>query len=341
MTNPNYGDTAERLEVVKIKRLGSLGELVAPSVTSGKIGPNSDSETEMNRAKMLVREVMHAPAGAFYKPLSGSNQLIRSCIDGRSPNKPSELELTANGAGGSIGLYFMILATGTMESMTDFTTQMQRANLPLGARDDCSEHSTGCGANDRFLDALEKMQNEASKNAIAGLRAGLGYGATTTDHDYIKTMHDFMSPTRGNKTAGQLAEERLAAIETAGGPESITHLEHQHDEIAAIWNTAADRATLDRAALSELATSAGLVKDNSAEMELLNVDAWAFEDAARKTLQAQYGAEFDDQGLLIKDPTSGKPTDYEVQQAVDFLIDYNLAATLVLCSDSLEVLHRQ
>ena len=117
MTNPNYGDTAERLEAVEMKRLGLLGEL-APSAATGTIGPNSDSITEMNRAKMLGREVMRAPVDIVYKTLGGSNRLIRSCIDGRRPNEPGEL--TANGAGGSIGLYFMVLATGTMASTTDF-----------------------------------------------------------------------------------------------------------------------------------------------------------------------------------------------------------------------------
>lgn len=292
--------------------------------------------TESQRAKVLSSNLLKAPANKFYKPLRGSNQLIRSCIDGRSPDEPGDL--TANGAGASLGLYFMVLGTGTMSSPASFSEQMNRANLPLGAHDDDQQRDTGCGANDRFLDILQKMQE--ARGFISGLRQGLGYKETTTDYDYVSTIYEFMSPDDG-KSAGQLAQDRLAAIKRESGPESITHLKDQHGEVAVIWNSAQDQSTLDRVAVSELVQQADLTRDNKLEMEVFNVDAWAFEQTAIKTLQAQYGAKFDNEGQLVENPAVvGKPTDHEIQQAIDFLIDYNLATTLVLGNGNLDILHR-
>ncbi len=323
---------------INIVRLGRIGDLLDdPSVATGSIGPDNDSETETNRAMMMRGEVVRSDASKYYQKLENLQRLVQSCVDGRSPDELGEL--TANGAGGSIGLYFMLLGTGTVDTMPNFAQRMKDAGLPLGAHDDDQGRNSGCGANDRLLDILQKMQD--ARGSIAQLRIGLGYGASTTDMDYLATVQSMMTPSADyDKSAGDLAQERTAALEEVMEHKS-THLIDQHGEIAALWNSGRDKATLNRSALSAMARDADLHKDDGTEMEIFNVDAWAFHDTAMMTLQARYGAEFDAKGVMIKDPVAGKPSETEITQAIDFLIDYNLATVLVLGNENLEVLHRQ
>ncbi len=286
---------------------------------------------------MMRGELVHSDSSKYYQRLEKLQRLICSCVDGRSPDELGEL--TANGAGGSIGLYFMLLGTGTVDTMSNFAKTLKNAGLPLGAHDDDQGRNSGCGANDRLLDILQKMQS--ARESIAKLRTGLGYGESTTDMDYLATVQSMMTPSEeSGKSAGELAQERTASLEHVTG-EKATHLVRQHGEIAALWNSARDESTLNRSALSETARSADLHKDDGTEMEIFNVDAWAFRGTAIMTLQARYGAEFNAEGAMIKRPTPNKPTETEITQAVDFLIDYNLATVLVLGNKNLEVLHRR
>lgn len=287
----------------------------------------------------MCKELVGSDSSKYYQKLEKLRRLICSCVDGRSPDEPGEL--TANGAGGSIGLYFMMLSTGTVDTILNFARRMKNAGLPLGAHDDDQNRNSGCGANDRLLDILQKMQS--ARGAIAKLRTGLGYSESTTDMDYLATVESVMTPSaESGKSAGELAQGRTASLENVTG-EKATHLVHQHGEVAALWNSARDESTLDRSALSETARSAepNLYKDDGTEMEIFNVDAWAFRGTAIMTLRAQYGAEFDSGGNMTKHPALGKPTETEIAQAIDFLIDYNLATVLVLGNRNLEILHRQ
>ena len=330
MINPNQTLRGPEFEVFT-KKLGALDALV-PGAATGAIGPNSFADEQ--RAKMLEFELINNDP-KYYKSPNPSGELVKSCIDGRSPYE--QVELTANSAGGTIGLYVAFLAMGNSITVSDFVTRMKAANLPIGGHGDNQNHGTGCGANDRLLNILHKMED--SQAEINLLRSGLGYQESMTNGDCLKSLQDIFTPS-DDESESDLAEARISAIQEAADSESVPKLDGKHGEVLAIWNKATDKKTLDRQALSALTKQSGLTKSDGTEMEAFNVDAWSFRETARKMLEAQFGAEFDvASGETIKEPTY-LPTAAEAAQVTDFLIDYNIATTLVLGGGGLNVLLR-
>ena len=328
---PNNGNSEKR--VANIEYLGNLSEFV-PDAATGRVGP--ETAGEIAKRDTLSGEFIR-PGNNFYQKLGNRrDRIIRFCMDGRSPKDHSG-KMSANGAGGGIGLYFMMLSVAPELTMQDFADRQKDAGLALSAHDDESGHGTGCGANDRAPEVLAKMIDRSE--AIVALRDKLGYGKSTTSLDDVKSMREMLSP-KDSKTAGDLAQERINTLAKSSGEDSVSHLHGEHGEVLAVWNVAADNSTLDRAELSKFAKVNSLVKDDETEMEVFNVDAWAFKESATVTLQAQLGAMFDSEtGEVLQEP-GREPSNDEIQRAIDFLIDYNLATMLVLGNGNLGVLRR-
>jgi hypothetical protein len=183
-------------------------------------------------------------------------EIIAGCIDGRCGCK----NRYPNSAGGSLSLYVATRLCGYDVDERQFYADLVKKGYPLGAHIDqhANDVKTGCGANDRLGEILNKLADEQSRTKILNQMESL----TKID----RLILDEIGALATHLVLGT-PRERLAAVESAGGV--VETLTGDHEETEILINTVVG-TTLDRTASGGRA---------------FNVDVWAFESSARAALE--------------------------------------------------------
>jgi len=207
----------------------------------------------------MFKKLHESPAdfSDWYVPADGD--VVCACIDGR--RFADQQNFGPNSAGGSLSLLVAAKLCGyDVPDFAKFYKNLITNGVKLGAhideKDSQNLTKTGCGANDRLDEILEKI---ADKNSRA---------------EILKQMKKLLEMALDKNVANEIghpaakiklgtAHERLAAIQKAGG--QVDELIGEHEEKTVIIN---------------LKTGTTLNREQS-KGKMFNVDAWAFEKSAK------------------------------------------------------------
>jgi hypothetical protein len=249
--------------------------------------------------------------GEFHTEINWDNELkmlLARCVDGRVPEAGAN-PLAPNSAGGTESIFVADDLTTKRFAHEDGTTlsgykklvnSLVAKGYVVGGHEDAhaDEEKSGCGANDKLPLIYEYIAENG--DVLRALTEKLGIVVPDDAHNLI--MGNAAGRTEFSKGSGLLAVLKEKAKE-----EFVDKLHGAHNEVIAAINNRKG-TTLDRDALAA---------EFGSEYEAFNVDAWAFEEAARVTSPGE-------------DAT-------EVQQKIIALAYYNLATTLVLAGPKMRV----
>ena len=232
--------------------------------------------------------------------------LLARCVDGRIPAEGAN-PLAPNAAGGTETIFVADDLTTQRYASEDGTTLGGYTNLVKALSAEgyvvgghTGEHAHGdasdCGANDKLPLIYAYMVHHP--DVLRDLTESLGIVVPVKTHERIVGN----SAARTEFSAGK---GLLNVLQDNAREEFVDKLHGDHKEVIAVINMRKG-TTLDRDALAA---------EFGPEYEAFNVDAWAFEEAARVT-------SFDED---------------EVQQKVIAMAYYNLATTLVLAGKKMRV----
>ena len=247
--------------------------------------------------------------GEYHKTIDWDfelKMLLARCVDGRTPEGGAN-PLAPNSAGGTESLMVADDLTTkrfagpdgtTLSAYENMVTTLVSNGYAVGGHTDshASGEKSGCGANDK----LAAIYSYIAKNGdvLRGLAEKLGIDVDDQAHQMIA----------GNaKARAQFSNgsELLAVLEEHAEEELVDKLQGDHNEVVAAINMRAG-TTLDRDALAA---------EFGPDYQAFNVDAWAFEEAARVI----------------------SLSDQETRQKVVALTYYNLATALVLAGPKMRV----
>jgi hypothetical protein len=269
-------------------------------------------EAGLDQQERLDEVTEHLKAGEFHRDIDwdaefwGMVMLLARCVDGRVPEDGAN-PLAPNAAGGTETIFVADDLTTKRYASEDGTTAGGYRNVveALRAKDfvvggHTGSHAEGeksdCGANDR-LEAIYAYMAD-NPQALRGMAAAIGV-------DVSQETHDLIIGNAGARTQFSTGKELLGILEENAREEFVDKLHGDHKEVVAVINKRAG-TTLDRDALRA---------EFGEEYEAFNVDAWAFEEAARAT----------------------SFTEEEVQQKVAAMVYYNLATTMVLVGKKMRI----
>lgn len=233
--------------------------------------------------------------------------LIARCVDGRIPEAGAGA-LAPNAAGGTESIFVADDLTTKRYASEDGTTvggyqnvitALQDKGYVVGGHTSAhpAEGKSGCGANDQ----LDRVYDYIAKNGdtLRGLTESFGISVPSEFHTIIVDN----AAARGDFSTGR---ELLDVLEQNAPEEFVDKLHGEHNEVVAVINKRPG-TTLDRDALKE---KFGDI------YQAFNVDAWAFEEAAR---------------------TISGDSESEVQAKIIAMCYYNLATTMVLAGPKMRV----
>jgi hypothetical protein len=272
----------------------------------GKIEAGPDQQERLDEATERLK------AGEFHRDIDWDAEfwnmamLLARCVDGRIPEEGAN-PLAPNAAGGTETIFVADDLTTKRYSSEDGTTAGGYRSLVTALKDKgyvvgghTGSHAEGeksdCGANDRLEAIYAYMAN--NPQALRDMAAALGV-------DVSDETHEMIVGNASARTQFSSGKELLGILEENAREEFVDKLHGDHKEVVAVINKRAG-TTLDRDALRE---------EFGEEYEAFNVDAWAFEEAARVT---SLGEE-------------------EVQQKVAAMVYYNLATTMVLVGKKMRI----
>lgn len=242
----------------------------------------------------------------------GLEMLLARCIDGRSPEEGAN-PLAPNSAGGTETLFVADDLTTKRFASPDGTTAGGYNNLVAALKDKyvvgghtgshAHDQMSDCGANDKLDLIYAYMANHG--DVLRDFATKLGIEISDDDHNLIV----------GNATARtqfSAGAELLATLKQNARQEFVDNLHGNHNEVVAAVNMRKG-TTLDRDALAA---------EFGPNYQAFNVDAWAFEDAAKAISFEDENGDFDND---------------EVRQKVIAMAYYNLATTLVLVGGNMRV----
>lgn len=252
-------------------------------------------EAREDQVERLEEFTDRVGSGEFH--VATSEVVASACIDGRCGGT-----VRPNAAGGTNTLavaYDLLndIDMGYLPSYRHVASRLKELGLPVGGHDDthADDLKSGCGACDRLTEIYEFMATNA--NHLRDVSASLGVSIDDEAHERMnrnaEARHKF--PT-GVELKGE--------VEASDG--TVDHLQGEHNEVIAIINMRAG-ATLDRDAVAA---------EFGPNYEAFNVDAWAFEAAAR---------------AIVGDDEQA------VSEMVAAQIRYNLATAHVLCGPNMRV----
>lgn len=233
--------------------------------------------------------------------------LLSRCVDGRIPEDGAN-PLAPNSAGGTESIFVADDLTTKRYASADGTTlggyqnviaALQADGYVIGGHTDehAAEGKSGCGANDK----LDLVYAYIAKNDAVLRTLTESLGIVVTDE-----LHAMITGNADARTDFSTGAELLDALERNAPEEFVDKLHGGHNEVVAVINKRPG-TTLDRDALN---------KEFGEKYQAFNVDAWAFEDAARAT--------------------SGD-SESEVQAKIIAMCYYNLATTMVLAGPKMRV----
>lgn len=272
----------------------------------GKIEAGPDQQERLDEVTERLK------AGEFHRDIDWDAEfwelkmLLARCVDGRIPEEGAN-PLAPNAAGGTETIFVADDLTTKRYASADGTTAGGYRNIveALSAKKYVVGGHTGshaendksdCGANDR-LEAIYAYM-AANPQALRDMAAALGVNVPRETHDLIV----------GNasaRTQFSTGKELLGILEANAREEFVDKLHGDHKEVVAVINKRAG-TTLDRDALRA---------EFGEAYESFNVDAWAFEEAARVTSLSEE----------------------EVQQKIVAMVYYNLATTMVLVGKKMRI----
>lgn len=232
--------------------------------------------------------------------------LLGRCVDGRIPEAGAN-PLAPNAAGGTETIFVADDLTTKRYASPDGTTlggyknlveSLVRQKYLVGGHTDshAGGEKSGCGANDK-LEAIYAYIAQHG-DVLRDLTAQLGIPVPTETHDTI-------TQNAAGRTQFSAGQELLSTLKQNAREEFVDELHGDHKEVIAVINMRKG-TTLDRDAL---------LAEFGPNYEAFNVDAWAFEEAARVT----------------------SIDEAEVQQKIIAMVYYNLATTLVLSGKKMRV----
>jgi len=216
----------------------------------------------MEKDLEMFKKLHESPVDFSDYYVAADGDVICACIDGR--HFAGHQNFGPNSAGGSLSLLIAAKLCGyNVLGLTEFFQNLTANGVKLGAHIDEKNSKdlvkTGCGANDRLDEILEKIADKNSRAEIL---------------EQMKKLLE-MAPDKNvandiGRSAAKIklgtAQERLAAIQIAGG--RVDELVGEHAEKTVIINLKSN-TTLDR---------------EKSEGKTFNVDAWAFENSAEAVL---------------------------------------------------------
>lgn len=253
--------------------------------------------------------------GEYHKEIDWDfefKMLLARCVDGRLTDIEGK-PLAPNAAGGTETIFVADDLTTKRYAAEDGSTaggyeNLVRAlvagNYVVGGHSDehKDDEKSGCGANDR-LAAIYQYMAENGETLKALTEQILGASIDADDHG---TIVDNASARSEFSNGKELLEKLMGETAKANrGDEFVDPLVGGHNEVVASINKRVG-TTLDRDALAA---------EFGPEYQAFNVDAWAFEEAARAT----------------------SLTEDEVRQKVIAMTYYNLATTMVLAGSKMRV----
>lgn len=273
-------------------------------------------EAGPNQQERLSEITERVGCGDYHTEIDWDQEFIKMllarCVDGRlteSGDKP----LAPNAAGGTETIFVADDLTTKRYVAEDGSTAGGYKNLvkalitegyAVGGHSDehVNDEKSGCGANDK-LAAIYHYMAENSEVLKELAEQILGTPITAEDHGTIIGNANVRSEFSNGKEL--LAILTKQTTEANRGDEFTDALVSGHNEVVAAVNKRVG-TTLDRDALAA---------EFGPEYQAFNVDAWAFEEAARAT-------------SLNED---------EVRQKVIAMAYYNLATTMVLAGPKMRV----
>lgn len=248
-------------------------------------------------------------SGEFHQQIDWDHELkmlLARCVDGRIPELGAG-PLVPNAAGGTETLYVADDLTTKIYEADDGTTLGGYANLLTALRqkgyvvgghtDTHAEgEKSGCGANDKLPLIYQYIAENG--DLLQALAEKIGVGVSNDTKNMIVQN-------AGARTQFSEGSTLLQVLEKNAKEEFVDHLAGDHKEVAVVINMR-HGTTLDRDAVAA---------EFGNGYQAFNVDAWAFEEAARVT-------SLDEQ---------------EIQQKIAAMTYYNLATALVLGGPKLRV----
>lgn len=263
----------------------------------GKVQAGPDQQERLEQFTQRVG------SGEFHKYINwddsyGKISLVR-CVDGRSPETPSE-QLAPNAAGGTLSLFvaddlttkrFAGSDNSTISGFEKVVHHLSTKNFAIGDHTGNHAHGeiTDCGANDK-IDQIYKYIAERH-DTLRNIASKIGIEAY--DKCDLLIVNNAKSRTEfsdRNKIINVIRENSNA--------EFFEYLVGDHHEVIVTINNRPN-TTLDRAAITE---------EFGSNYQSFNVDLWAFADAA----------------------ASISESDSEVKQKLVAMTYFNLATALVI-----------
>lgn len=278
----------------------------------GKIEAGPDQQERLDEITERVG------SGEFHRDIDwdaefwGLAMLLARCVDGRIPEGGAN-PLAPNSAGGTETLFVADDLTTKRFASEDGTTLGGYKNIVKALKDTyvlgghtgshAHDQMSDCGANDKLNLIYAYMANHG--DVLRDITAKLGIEVSNDDHKLIV----------GNAAARtQFSDgaDLLKTLEDNAPEEFVDNLHGDHREVVAAINMRKG-TTLDRDALAA---------EFGPDYQSFNIDAWAFEEAAK---------------VISFEGEDGKVNADEVRQKVIAMAYYNLATTLVLVGKKMRV----
>ncbi|MDR1197259.1 MAG: cadmium-containing carbonic anhydrase [Candidatus Nomurabacteria bacterium] len=293
----NNEKSPARAELVAV-----LGEEMA----SGDIGVKPE------QAAAASRFFADLEAGQFGEVLKSTEETFpTACIDGRTGEDLPETSLKT--AGGTLSFWAAYRLTGGTMDYDGFLQILQENDLPIGGHTDDHDHTsggTGCGANDKLPEIIEKLANPQTNNPIFNT-AGLIDNSTDAFSQVVieNSAKDLAAADLGS--AAQRTENLAKFVK----PDRLTG---QHQEVTVLVNLRENTA-VDTSEIS---------KKYGAEISAFAVDAWTFQNSAEKVITAINMSGQDPEYLNIA-------SSYRL---ADALTAFNLATASALCAPGMKII---
>lgn len=251
----------------------------------------------------LQRGEFHA---AIHWPNEYKKMNLVRCVDGRIPDTGAN-PLGPNSAGGTESLFvaddltvkrFAAEDNSTGGGYANTVSYLIDAGFEIGGHtsDHAEGEASGCGANDHLPAIYEYIVNR--DGLIRQYAESLGIHVSDQIHESIIS-------TASARTSFSHGRELLDTLRTHAKADFVDNLAGPHNEVVTVINTVAD-TTLDRDALAA---------EFGESYQAFNVDAWAFDEAAK----------------------SISHSDEETEQKKVALTYYNLATAFVLSGPTMRV----
>lgn len=275
-------------------RIGELGELGKGEIEPGKNNTQVDS---------LINELSTSPEGFL---LETDKSIVTSCIDGRITK--TDYNPGPKTAGGSLSLLVAYWLCGGEMRADNFFDKLSKNDLPIsGHVDDHSHHDgkTGCGANDKMSEILDKLSDIKTSDMIFQLVEKLSRISDESVFDMIQ--QNSRTLLKSDSVVGT-PRERMAAL-AKNINKTLPELTGEHDEAVIIVNTQ-PYTMIDINRIKEKYRNSAFV-----------IDFWAFKETSDKVIR------------VLNEKQQIHPQDFMVA-----MLAYNLATGSALAGPSMEII---